>query len=223
MIPAIGVDWTYVEGVSVGDLKKGPGHYPETPWPGQKGNAALAGHRTTYGQPFHDLDQLEPGDEVVVTTIQGRFVYEVRETMIVPPEQVEVLGADFWDFDDDPATSDNTLTLTACHPKYSAAERIVVAAELQGGPAPLTPDGDDDEASATAPADFDADLSGQGTGAWPAVVWAAVGVSIWVIAWAIGRLHRSARTPAYAIAVLPFLVALFFFFESFSTLLPANY
>jgi sortase A len=223
VIPAIGLDWTFVEGVSVSDLKKGPGHYPETPWPGQQGNAAIAGHRTTYGQPFHELDQLEPGDEVVVTTIQGRFVYEVRETIIVHPDQVEVLGADFWDFDDDPATFEDTLTLTACHPKYSAAERIVVAAELQGPPAPLTPDGDDGELTPTAPTDFEADLSGQPTGAWPAVVWAAVGVGIWVIAWAIGRRHRTARTPAYAIALLPFLVALFFFFESFSTLLPANY
>jgi sortase A len=222
VVPAIGLDWTFVEGVSVSDLKKGPGHYPETPLPGQAGNAALAGHRTTYGQPFHDLDQLQPGDEVVVTTIQGRYVYEVRETMVVEPHQVEVLGQDFWDFDGNPDTFENTLTLTACHPKFSAAERIIVAAELQGTPAPMTPRNGDGEAP-TAPAEFDSNLSGQRTGAWPAVLWAAVGVGICLMAWTVGRLRPTARWPAYAIAVVPFLVALFFFFESFSTLVPANY
>jgi sortase A len=72
-IPAIGVDKIVVEGISLQDLKKGPGHYPETPLPGQEGNAAIAGHRTTYGAPFHRLDELEPGDEITVTTVQGEF------------------------------------------------------------------------------------------------------------------------------------------------------
>ena len=80
MIPAIGVDKIVVEGVSLADLKKGPGHYPETPLPGQEGNAAIAGHRTTYGAPFNRLDELEPGDEITVTTVQGEFTYEVTET-----------------------------------------------------------------------------------------------------------------------------------------------
>src|SRR5688572_17974537 len=71
--PAIGLDWIVVEGVALADLKKGPGHYPETPLPGQEGNAAIAGHRTTYGAPFNRIDELEPGDEIVVTTVQGEF------------------------------------------------------------------------------------------------------------------------------------------------------
>ena len=86
VIPAIGVDKIVVEGVSLADLKKGPGHYPETPLPGQEGNAAIAGHRTTYGAPFHRLDELEPGDEITVTTVQGEFTYEVTETHIVSPD-----------------------------------------------------------------------------------------------------------------------------------------
>ena len=57
------------------DLKKGPGHYPESPLPGQEGNAAIAGHRTTYGAPFNRIDELEPGDEIHVETIQGSFTY----------------------------------------------------------------------------------------------------------------------------------------------------
>ena len=117
-IPDIGVDKIVVEGVQVSDLKRGPGHYPDTPLPGQPGNAAIAGHRTTYGAPFNRLDELEPGDEILVTTAQGAFRYEVQRQLIVSPDQVEVLD----DFGDD------RLTLTACHPKYSARQRIVVVA-----------------------------------------------------------------------------------------------
>ncbi|HEX6424302.1 MAG TPA: class E sortase, partial [Acidimicrobiales bacterium] len=118
LIPAIDVDKIVVEGVGVSDLKRGPGHYPGSPLPGQPGNAAIAGHRTTYGAPFHRLDELEAGDEILVTTAQGSFTYEVREQLIVSPDQVEVLD----DFGDD------RLTLTACHPKYSARQRIIVVA-----------------------------------------------------------------------------------------------
>ena len=76
-IPRIDVDWIVVAGVEKSDLKKGPGHYPETPLPGQLGNAAIAGHRTTYGQPFYSIEQLQPGDEIITTTASGRFVYIV--------------------------------------------------------------------------------------------------------------------------------------------------
>ena len=134
-IPAIGVDKTVVEGVRVSDLRKGPGHYPTTPLPGQAGNAAIAGHRTTYGAPFGEIDKLVPGDEIVLTTIQGEFTYLVIEQgeghghLIVAPTAVEVLDQDFSD-------SPNRLTLTACHPKGSARQRIIVVAELVGEPAP---------------------------------------------------------------------------------------
>src|ERR671919_460981 len=125
-IPDIGVDKIVVEGVTLDDLKRGPGHYPETPLPGQPGNAAIAGHRTTYGAPFGRINELEPGDEILVTTLQGAFRYEMSEQLIVEPDQVEVLE----DF------GDNRLTLTACHPKYSARQRIIVVATLVGEAAP---------------------------------------------------------------------------------------
>lgn len=137
-IPRIGVDKTVVEGVRVSDLRKGPGHYPNTPLPGQTGNAAIAGHRTTYGAPFGDIDKVLPGDEIIVTTIQGDFTYQVLEQgdghgyIIVAPTAVEVLRQDFSD-------SPNRLTLTACHPKGSARQRIIVVAELVGDPAPTYP------------------------------------------------------------------------------------
>ena len=82
-IPRIGLDKIVVEGVSREDLKKGPGHYPDTPFPGQPGNAAIAGHRTTYGAPFHRIDELVVDDEITVTTLQGRFTYQVIGQEIV--------------------------------------------------------------------------------------------------------------------------------------------
>ena len=137
-IPSIGVERTVIEGINRDHLREGPGHYPDTPLPGQAGNSAIAGHRTTYGSPFHDLDKLEPGDEIFVETLQGTFRYEVMAQenpsggadvghFIVDPSQVEVLE----DF------GDNRLTLTACHPKYSAAQRIVVTAVLASEPVPI--------------------------------------------------------------------------------------
>lgn len=121
-LPRIGVDRIVVAGVEKDDLKKGPGHYPETPMPGQLGNAAIAGHRTTYGQPFYDLDKLENGDEIVVTTLAGRFVYLVTGQQIVSPSDYQVIATN------DPTVA--TLTLTSCHPKYTARERLIVTAEL---------------------------------------------------------------------------------------------
>ena len=117
-IPSIGVDDIVVAGVSVEDLRRGPGHFPETPLPGQLGNAAIAGHRTTYGQPFRNVDDLEPGDDIVLTTVAGRFVYDVTGTEIVSPDDYEVV------LTTDPSVA--TITLTSCHPVWSARERIVV-------------------------------------------------------------------------------------------------
>ena len=116
--------WTVVEGVERSDLKNGAGHMPHTPIPGQPGNSVISGHRTTYGAPFRDLDQLQPGDRIEVETALGVHGYEVRETIIVDPFAVWVTeprnGA--W------------LTLTTCHPKFSSRERMVLFAELVDGP-----------------------------------------------------------------------------------------
>ena len=121
-MPTIGVDNIVVAGVEKSDLKKGPGHYPETPMPGQLGNAAIAGHRTTYGQPFFDVDKLRIGDEIIVTTVDGRYVYRVTGQQIVSPSDYEVVSTV------DPTKA--TLTLTSCHPKYTARERIIITSEL---------------------------------------------------------------------------------------------
>lgn len=124
VIPDIDVDEVIFAGVTRDTLKMGPGHMPGTPVPGQPGNAVLSGHRTTYGRPFYDLDQLEEGDRIEVETATGVHVYAVRRTLIVEPTDVWVAdridGA--W------------LTLTTCHPHFSAAERLIVQAELVEGP-----------------------------------------------------------------------------------------
>ena len=122
-IPSIGVNRIVVEGATVGDLAKGPGHFPETPLPGQLGNAAIAGHRTTYGAPFYDIDQLQPGDEIIVTTINGRYVYQVTGTEIVAPEDYAAVIPT-----SDPSKA--TLTLVSCTPRYTAKNRLVVRSEL---------------------------------------------------------------------------------------------
>lgn len=121
-IPRIGLDDIIVAGVETGDLKKGPGHFPNTPLPGQLGNSAIAGHRTTYGQPFRNVDQLENGDEIQVTTLNGVFVYEVTGQSIVEPSDYQVVATT------DPTTAN--LTLTSCHPVFTARQRIVIFSEL---------------------------------------------------------------------------------------------
>jgi sortase A len=215
-IPAIGVDKIVVQGVSLTNLKKGPGHYPETPLPGQQGNAAIAGHRTTYGAPFNRVDELQPGDEIVVETVQGEFQYLVTDTegdgngyLVVSPSQVEVLD----DFGDD------RLTLTACHPKYSARQRIVVVAELAPDQVPFERPARGEDAPPP-PSTLD-DIDGEGAPALPAILLAVLCAVIWLLAWFLGRRWR--KWPAYAIGLPFFLVALFFFFEEFSRLLPSNF
>lgn len=114
-----------VEGVGSAELARGPGHYPDTAQPGRRGNFAVAGHRTTYGAPFFHLDQLRAGDEIWVTDRRGvRHTYRVRRQQVVAPSANWVLRRDPLD------RGRPLLTLTTCNPRFSAAERLVVFAEL---------------------------------------------------------------------------------------------
>jgi sortase A len=126
-IPKIGVDAVVVEGVEVEDLKKGPGHYPDTALPGQLGNMVISGHRTTYGAPFYRLDELKPGDEITIFDARGPYTYRVTESKIVLPTEIGVIAP----------SSDARLTLTTCHPRFSAAKRLIVVAQLEGTPTGL--------------------------------------------------------------------------------------
>ena len=129
-IPRLGADYArpVLEGTSHDILQDGVGHYVGTSLPGAVGNFAVAGHRTTYGRPFHDIDTLVPGDLVIVETRSAYTVYAVKRHVIVEPTQVEVLDP----VPQRPGAKPTVawMTMTACHPKYSAAKRYVVFAEL---------------------------------------------------------------------------------------------
>ncbi|WP_432484837.1 class E sortase [Kineococcus esterisolvens] len=130
-VPRFGADYAVpvVEGTGTEELKGGIGHYAGTAMPGEAGNLALAGHRVTYGKPFHLIADLQPGDAVVVATADRWYTYRVRSHRVVTPKQVEVIapvpgrpGAE---------PTEAWLTMTACHPVHSARERYVVHALLE--------------------------------------------------------------------------------------------
>ncbi len=220
-IESIGVKKTVVEGVTRDVLRSGPGRYPQTSFPGQPGNSAIAGHRTTYGSPFFDLDKVQPGDIIKVTTLQGEFFYEIEghsngdEELgykVVLPTQGEVLL-------DRPGV--DSITLTACHPKYSAAERLIVTATLTSKPAPKTefvteavevPIEDSDEALAESLGWQPQEL--QGTILWAMALF-ALGFIVSTIA------NRWKLITTYAIGALPLLALTFMFFTQLERLLPA--
>jgi sortase A len=120
-IDAIDVDVVAVEGTDTASLQKGPGHYPETAFPGQPGTTAFAGHRTTYLAPFRHLDALDPGDEIRVSMPYANFAYRVQRTKVVDDSAVDIIRDRGYE----------RLVLTACHPLYSAAQRIAAFARLR--------------------------------------------------------------------------------------------
>lgn len=133
-IPTLDFNQVVVQGVGTEALKKGPGHYPDcrsgfekplcTPfeevWPGEDGRVIVSGHRTTYGAPFYNIDKLEKGDQIVTETWWGEYTYEVSLKTIVEPDSPLVVIQN-----DEPE-----LVLTTCNPRFSAAERLIVYAEL---------------------------------------------------------------------------------------------
>ena len=124
-LPTLGVDQPLQEGVTLTAINRGPSHWPGTAMPGQLGNVVVAGHRTTYSQPFHDLDLLAPGDPLVFTMNDGSvWTYEHTATEIVGPDAMHIVNQ----------TPEHTATLFACHPKGSAAQRIVAHFRLTTAP-----------------------------------------------------------------------------------------
>lgn len=119
-IPKLNVKQVIVDGTDKAQLQLGPGHYIGSAMPGERGNVAIAGHRTTWGRPFRNLDKLRMGDEIIITTPRASSMYRIIWTKVVSPDDVSVLKQ----------TSDATLTLTTCNPPYSAVSRLVVRAVL---------------------------------------------------------------------------------------------
>jgi sortase A len=209
-IPKIGLSAAVVQGVNVDDLRQGPGHYPGTPLPGQEGNAAIAGHRTTYGAPFGDLDQLSKGDAITVQTLQGRFRYTVdEEPYAVDPDDSRPL---------DSVSGRGVLTLTTCTPKYSAAQRLIVKANLvlPFGATPLPPTVDP-----SAPAPTISGLSGESSSRTPAILWGSIVAVVGLLWWLV--FHRHPRWPIWVVGAIPFFVALFVFYTYLERVLPSNY
>jgi sortase A len=120
-IPRIELEYIVQESTDRETLKKAAGHEPVTPLPGEEGRCTISGHRTTYGAPFNRVDELEEGDLIYLESLDDRlYTYAVQGIEIVKPTDVWILEG----------TGKKELLLTACHPKYSAAQRLVVIAEL---------------------------------------------------------------------------------------------
>jgi len=218
VIPRIGLDQVIVEGVGADQLAVGPGHYPGTPLPGQPGNAAIAGHRTTHGAPFNGLAELQRGDPIEITTLQGHFTYLVTGSEVVSPDDGAVLDA----------TTTSQLTLTTCTPKYSAAQRLIVVARLVTPAAPATPIPAADRSATVAGAD---PVDSPGT--WLVLVGASLALAgLYAAVRAVrrrpSRPHRPAGRDRLArlapwLAVPVGLVLLYVAFAALDTLLPASF
>ncbi|WP_233275921.1 class E sortase [Isoptericola variabilis] len=135
-VPRWGADYVspIAEGVDKASVldRLGIGHYPGTAMPGELGNFATAGHRTTYGKPYHRVHELENGDPLVVRTAEAWYVYRVTGREIVWPNQVEVISAvpGVRPGEPLPELTQRFITMTACHPMYSAAQRYIIYGEL---------------------------------------------------------------------------------------------
>jgi len=119
-IPKINVLSPIFEGVWLTVVDHGPGHWPGSAMPGQRGNSVFAGHRVTHTHPFYDMDLLAPGDKVIFDMPNGTFTYAITSITIVQPEDIGIITP----------TQTPTITLFACNPKHSAAQRIVAKGRL---------------------------------------------------------------------------------------------
>ena len=237
-IKKIDSDFIMVQGVDLKWLQEGPGHFPQTPLPGQPGNAAVAGHRTTYQAPFNRIDELVPGDIITAQTLQGTFTYKVDAQIdpkngstsghvIVSPNDLSILDQ----------AGVNRLTLMACHPKFSAAQRIVVTATLTSPPVPATPIPTTDGVTTDASSDA---LAGGDSSAWPAAIYWSLLVGVaWFGTWWLARYispsllrKRAQRVSRWkdwkflttcAIGTPIVLVLMFIAFANIARLLPASY
>ncbi|MEN9792051.1 MAG: hypothetical protein RL330_129 [Actinomycetota bacterium] len=232
--PTMGLDKYMVAGVTTDLLKMGPGLFPKSPLPGQKGNVAITGHRTTYGQPFGRIHELKAGDQITITTTKGVFVYEVfGKPQIVMPTKTSVIKTT--------DKSKSILTLISCHPRWSSERRIVVRAELITGPVPTTTIAPGAAGATTTsttieeivddtepgdgellPGDELDDGWFHDTSTIPEVLfYGLLLAAIAVFATTLVKRGRS-RWVVYPPALVVFIVLLYPFFENLSGLLPAN-
>jgi sortase A len=211
-IPVIGINQVVVEGTNTPDLRKGPGHYTGTPLPGQSGNASIAGHRTTYGHPFYNLDSVKVGDPIVLTTLQGIFVYDATRSFVVSPSDTTVVDNVFAD----------QLTLTTCNPRFSATTRLVVQAKLAHSQ--LFPNsGLPVQKHVKADPKSESLAGNSGVSLTDALFWGILtAIVVTGIFFAAYRFRRQ-RWFIYGVGAVGTLVLLWFFFGAVSPLLPASF
>ena len=213
-IPVIGLNQVVVEGTNTPDLRKGPGHYTGTPLPGQAGNSAVAGHRTTYGHPFYNLDSVKVGDPIVLTTLQGIFVYDATKSFVVSPSDTTVVDN----------VIANQLTLTTCNPRFSATSRLVVQARLahsqlfpnSGLPVQKHVKGKEKPKSQSLAGDSGVSLA-------DALFWGFVTAIVVTGIFFAAHYLRRQRWLIYGVGAVGTLVLLWFFFGAVSPLLPASF
>ena len=211
-IPSIGVSKYVVAGVRLKDLERGPGLFPGSPLPGQKGNVAIAGHRTTFGAPFSRIDEIQDSDKIILESRDGTFTYRVNgEPKIVSATDVAVAKTTNPDV--------AIVTLVSCYPKWTSTQRIIVVATLDPAEAPLppTPFAVNEAATQQPIAGWFHDPT-----AWPTVLF--FGVALIVIRIVAGFMTRRGRRRifVYPIAFGIFIPTLFLFFGGLARLLPAN-
>jgi sortase A len=209
-IPAIGLDKIVVEGTGANDLKQGPGHYRHSPLPGRPGNAVIACHRTTYGEPCRRLGELEKGDDIDVTTTDGIFTYHVVDTEMIEPGDPDVIGP----------SDDNRLTLVTANPEYQASERLVVVAELEGEPVEVEGAPDPEQLASTPLTPDESGLTRDVTAWAPILLWGELLVAAIVAAGLLYRRWR--RWPTWLLTTPVILAFAFLWYESLNRLLPST-
>jgi sortase A len=213
IIDSINVDKFVVAGVGYKELEKGPGLFTGSPLPGQLGNVAISGHRTTYGAPFGRLDELVKGDRIVMKTSHATFTYLVSGApKVVKPTDVDVIRTV------DPTRA--TLTLITCHPKWTSEKRLVISAELLPDIVPQKPTVF--VATQSNPESVFAEGWFHDPSAWPMVIFFALLLAGIAIAANVLSRKKWPAVVVYPVAAVVFLPTLFVFFGYLTRLLPTN-
>ena len=232
-IPSINISKIIVEGITPKDLRRGPGHFPKTPLPGELGNSAIAGHRTSYDAPFGNLNTIALDDPIIVTTPKGKFEYIVKKVSIIAPDETSVLT-------NTPRVA--TLTLITCHPRFSTSQRLVVRAELSSTSPPAVATSTTTATTIPQTADTvtpevlpEADIDNLGgwfsdSGAiFPTLLCGALLIALAMLRRLLHKRisrHMTSRIAAsftsYAVLCVPFFVTLYYFYRYFNLLLPAG-
>jgi len=237
-IPSINISKIVAEGITPKDLRRGPGHFPNTPLPGEMGNSAIAAHRTSYDAPFGNLNTIAPDDVIYITTPKGKFAYTVKEVSVVTPDKTSVLA-------NTPQVA--TLTLVTCHPRFSTSQRLVVRAELSSTTPTTIPTSTPSstpipttsipQVVKTSSPEMISDVSANDFGKWfsdTSAIFPTLLCAASLIALAISRKfirtrisrrvskRRVASIATYTLLSIPFLVTLFYFYRYINLLLPAG-